>query len=147
MTELRIEQTEEQEYEPLPLDQVYVVEVQGYEIVKSRYKDKSGNPREDIQWRLVVIEPEQYAGRVFLFWLPSRLYRHKLTGEPNKSLRFLEYLGLPPEAKETGKVNLDDFIGKRIQVTIVNKIGREGRTYQKIKDFFPYTLQKNEQKV
>ena len=137
MTELVIEDTEDEEFELLPLNQSYTVEVQDYNIVDSSFKDKAGDPRKDIKWTLVIKKPDQFNDRVLVFWTPLKLTKNKNTHEPNKTLRFLQYLGMPESEEGNKKVNLDDFVGKKIQITLKNNKGAGGKTFQKIDNFFP----------
>ena len=137
MAELEIEETEQEEYEALPLNQTYLCEVQSYEPVDSSFKDKQGNPRKDIRWALRVLEPKECYDRVLVFWTPFRASRHKKTGEPNKTLRFLEYLGMQFSFPKQNKVDLDLCIGRKINITLKNKFGVGGRVFQKVDNFFP----------
>jgi len=137
MAELEIEETEQDDFEVLPLNKTYLVEVQSYDIVDSTFKDKQGNFRKDLKWSLRVLKPEEFYDRVLVFWTPFRLSRHKKTGEANKTLRFLEYLGFDYTDKDSKKVNLDNFVGKKINITLKNKFGVGGRTFQKVDNFFP----------
>ena len=137
MTEISIEETEQEEYEALPLNRSYLVEVQSYDFVDSTYKDKDGNPRKDIKWTLRVLEPQDCYDRVLVFWTPFRASRHKKTGEPNKTLRFLEDLGPQLNVPKAEKIDLDLAIGKKINITLKNKFGVGGRIFQKVDNFFP----------
>ena len=137
MAELEIEETEQDDYEVLPLNQTYLTEIQSYDIVDSSFKDKAGNFRKDIKWTLRVLEPKEFYDRVLVFWTPFKLSRHKKTGEANKTLRFLEHLGGQFRIPEQKKVDLDLFIGKKINITLKNKFGVGGRTFQKVDSFFP----------
>ena len=137
MTEIPIEETEQEEYEALPLNRSYLVEVQSYDFVDSTYKDKDGNPRKDIKWTLRVLEPQDCYDRVLVFWTPFRASRHKKTGEPNKTLRFLQYLGFQLDFPKQDKVDLDLAIGKNVFITLKNKFGVGGRVFQKVDNFFP----------
>ena len=137
MAELEIEEIEQEEYEALPLNRTYLCEIQSYEPVDSSFKDKQGNPRKDIRWTLRVLEPKEFYDRVLVFWTPFRASRHKKTGEPNKTLRFLEYLGLQFSFPKQNKVDLDLCIGRKINITLKNKFGVGGRTFQKVDNFFP----------
>ena len=137
MAELEIEETEQDDFEVLPLNKTYLVEVQSYDIVDSTFKDKQGNFRKDLKWALRVLKPEEFYDRVLVFWTPYKLSRHKKTGEANKTLRFLEYMGGQFQAPEQKKVDLDLFIGKKINITLKNKFGVGGRTFQKVDNFFP----------
>ena len=139
MAELEIEDTEEEDYDALPLNQTYLTEVQSYNIVDSSFKDKTGNFRKDIKWALRVLEPVDYYDRVLVFWTPFKLSRHKKTGESNKTLRFLEYLGFDFGKDGKNKVDIDNFIGKKINISLKNKFGVGGRTFQKVDNFFPAT--------
>ena len=144
MAELEIEEIEQEEYEVLPLNRTYLCEVQSYEPVDSSFKDKQGNPRKDIRWALRVLEPKECYDRVLVFWTPFRASRHKKTGEPNKTLRFLEYLGLQLKVPHQSKVDLDLCIGRKINITLKNKFGVGGRIFQKVDNFFP-AIQEREQ--
>ena len=137
MAELEIEEIEQEEYEALPLNRTYLCEVQSYEPVDSSFKDKQGNPRKDIRWTLRVLEPKEFYDRVLVFWTPFRASRHKKTGEPNKTLRFLEYLGMQFNFPQQNKVDLDLCIGRKINITLKNKFGVGGRIFQKVDNFFP----------
>ena len=137
MAELEIEETEQDEYEALPLNRTYLCEVQSYDIVDSSFKDKDGHPRKDIKWTLRVLEPTDFYDRVLVFWTPFRASRHKKTGEPNKTLRFLGYLGLQLEFPKVDKVDLDVALGKKINISLKNKFGVGGRIFQKVDNFFP----------
>ena len=137
MAELEIEEIEQEEYEALPLNRTYLCEVQSYEPVDSSFKDKQGNPRKDIRWTLRVLEPKEFYDRVLVFWTPFRASRHKKTGEPNKTLRFLEYLGMQFSFPKQNKVDLDLCIGRKINITLKNKFGVGGRVFQKVDNFFP----------
>jgi hypothetical protein len=137
MAELDIEETEQEEYETLPINQTYLVEVQSYDIVDSSFRDKAGNFRKDIKWTLRVLEPTEFYDRVLVFWTPFRASRHKKTGEPNKTLKFLQYLGFDYQTQGLNRVDLDNFIGKKINITLKNKFGVGGRTFQKVDNFFP----------
>ena len=144
MAELEIEEIEQEEYEALPLNRTYLCEVQSYEPVDSSFKDKQGNPRKDIRWTLRVLEPKECYDRVLVFWTPFRASRHKKTGEPNKTLRFLEYLGMQFSFPKQNKVDLDLCIGRKINITLKNKFGVGGRVFQKVDNFFP-AIQEREQ--
>jgi len=137
MSELEIEETEQDEFEPLPVDQAYLVKIQSYDIVSSAFKDKDGNPKKDIKWTLAVEEPKEFYDRVLVFWTPHRLSRHKRTGKPNKTLSFLNYLGFDFNDKDTKTVDLDHFIGKTINVTLRDNKTVDGRIFQKVDNFFP----------
>jgi len=139
MAKITITQTEEQDYELLPIEHPYTVEVQSYEIVDSMYKDKSGNYRQDIRWTLRVIKPPEFYDRVLVMWSPLQATRNKRTGEPNKTLRFLEYLRPPLNIPEQGEIDLDETIGRTINITLKNKVAKDGRIYQKVDSFFPGT--------
>jgi len=137
MAELSIEETEQEEYEALPLDRTYLCEIQSYDIVDSSFRDKDGNPRKDIKWTLRVVEPKDFYDRVLVFWTPFRASRHRKTGAPNKTLLFLNYLGLQLDFPKQDKVNLDVSLGKKINISLKNKFGVGGRIFQKVDSFFP----------
>jgi len=137
MAEIEIEETEQEEYEALPLNRSYLVEVQSYDLVDSSFKDKSGSFRKDIKWTLRVLEPQDCYDRILVFWTPFKASRHKKTGEPNKTLRFLEHLGFQLKIPEQTKVDLDLALGKKINITLKNKFGVGGRIFQKVDTFFP----------
>jgi len=144
MAELEIEETEQDEYESLPLNRTYLCEIQSYDIVDSSFKDKDGHPRKDIKWTLRVLEPTDFYDRVLVFWTPFRASRHKKTGEPNKTLRFLQYLGFQLEFPQQSKVDLDVCLGRKINISLKNKFGVGGRIFQKVDNFFPAQPGKNE---
>ena len=144
MAELEIEETEQEEYEALPLNRTYLCEIQSYDIVDSSFKDKDGHPRKDIRWTLRVLEPTEFYDRVLVFWTPFRASRHKKTGEPNKTLRFLNYLGLQLDFPKQSKIDLDVTLGKKINITLKNKFGVGGRIFQKVDNFFPASQEKTE---
>jgi len=137
MAKINITQTEGQDYELLPINRSYTVEVQNYEIVDSMYKDKDGNYRKDIRWTLRILKPEEFYDRVLVMWSPLRASRNKRTGEPNKTLQFLEYLRPPLKIPEQGEIDLDDTVGRTINITLKNKVAKDGRIYQKVDSFFP----------
>lgn len=137
MTELNIEEIEQDDFEPLPLNKTYLVEVQSYQTVDSTFKNKDGSFRKDIKWVLAVLKPDEFYDRVLVFWTPCKLARHKKTGEANKTLRFLECLGGQFNHPKQEKVNLDLFLNKKLNITLKNKFGVGGRTFQKVDAFFP----------
>jgi len=135
---MEIEEYEQEEFEKLPLDEVYTVEVTSYNIVKSRYQDKDGNDKYDLKWTLTVVEPEEYVGRQLVYWTPARLSRNKTTGKPNKTLKFLECLMNGEGVDKNKKYSANDFLNKYCRVTITEKKLDDGRDWQTVDAVIPY---------
>ena len=127
----------EQEWENLPLDEIYTVVVLGYVAKQSRFKDKEGNAKTDLMWTLGIDAPKEHVGRQLTYWTPSKISRNPRTGKANKLLSFIETLN-PGKKFETGqKINLQDLTAKTCRVTLQDKQLSDGRAWQSIGTLIP----------
>ena len=127
----------ENDFEPMPLDNIYTLELVSLEPRESKFQNTDGSKKTDILWTFEIIEPTEFTGRKLTYWTSSKLSRTKKSGKPNKTLKLLGTLYPNKEIKIGQKIDFGRFVGYKLKATLKNSENNDGSVWQSIGEIMP----------